>query len=226
MQSLFFWRDWPGKEKTLWLTVSGVLIFSIVLMWFSWFRGAEGVIDWQRLQEQKVIETTVHEFRVGPFQLNVPGESYVIFEYLNGSAVEHNRISSYIFLIVLIASSMVLLAVITTLRRFWYYLGMGLFVLFVAGLRLEVLQLFNIRGYEVSIAVVLVFIAVSFYFKSFKSSAGLGTSILTFVGLAVILGITFANFSAVQYPLLHLAVTAYLPGLILSALFILMVAQG
>lgn len=225
MQSLLFWKDWPKNEKTVWLTTSGFLIFSIALMWFSWFRGAEGVIDWQRLQEQKVIETTVHEFRVGPFQLNVPGESYVIFEYLHGSAVEHNQIGSYLFLAVLIISSMVMLAVITTLRRFWYYLGMGLFVLFVAGLRLEILQVFNIRGYGVPIAVVLVFIGVSFFFKSFRSSAGLSTRILSLVALAAIFGIIIANFSAVPYPLLHVAVTAYLPALVLSALFILMIAH-
>lgn len=225
MQSLLFWKDWPKNDKTVWLAVSGFLIFSVALMWFSWFRGAEGVIEWQRLQEQKVIETTVHEFRLGPFQLNVPGESYVIFEYLQGSAVEHNQIASYIFLAFLMISSMVLLAVITTLRRFWYYLGMGLFVLFVAGLRLEVLQVFNIRGYGVPVAMLLVFIAVSFYFKSFQSSAGFGPRILTFVALAAIFGIVIAKFSAVPYPVLHVAVTAYLPGLILSALFILMVAH-
>lgn len=225
MQSLLFWKDWPKNEKTVWLTISCLLIFSIAWMWFSWFRGAEGVIDWQRLQEQKIIETTVHEFRLGPFQLNVPGESYVIFEYINGSAVEHNQIASYLFLGLLIISSMVLLAVITTLRKFWYYLGMGLFVLFVAGLRLEVLQAFDVRGYGVPIAVVLIFIIVSFYFKSFKPSAGFSTRIITFIVLAAILGIIFANFSAVPYPLLHVAVTAYLPALVLTALFILMVAH-
>ncbi|HEU5145468.1 MAG TPA: hypothetical protein VFT90_02090, partial [Chryseosolibacter sp.] len=106
MQSLLFWKDWPKNEKTVWLTISCLLIFSIAWMWFSWFRGAEGVIDWQRLQEQKIIETTVHEFRLGPFQLNVPGESYVIFEYINGSAVEHNQVASYLFLGMLIISSM------------------------------------------------------------------------------------------------------------------------
>lgn len=225
MQSLFFWKDWPNNEKTVWLTISGVLLFSIALMWFAWFRGADGVIDWQRLQEQKVIETTVHEFRVGPFQLNVPGESYVIFEYLQGSAVKHNQIASYIFLAVLIISSMVLLAVISTLRRFWYYLGMGLFVLFVAGLRLEVLQVFGVRGYAVPIAVLLIFIVLSFYFKSFRSSAGFGTRIVSFTGLAAFCGIVIGNFAAVPHPLLHLAVTAYVPALILTALFILMVAH-
>ena len=87
MQSLFFWKDWPKNYRTTWLVLSGILLFSITYMWFTWFHGAHGIIEWQKIQEPKMVETTVHQFRLGPFQLNVPGESYVIFEYLQGSAM-------------------------------------------------------------------------------------------------------------------------------------------
>ena len=80
MHPLFFWKDWPRPYKTVWFSLSAVFIFSLGYLWFTWFQGTHGVIEWQRLQEQKIIETAVHEFRVGPFQLTVPGESYVIFE--------------------------------------------------------------------------------------------------------------------------------------------------
>ena len=223
MQSLFFWKDWPKNYRTTWLVLSGILLFSITYMWFTWFHGAHGIIEWQKIQEPKMVETTVHQFRLGPFQLNVPGESYVIFEYLQGSAIEHNRLSSYLFLATLIICSMTLLTVISTLQRLWYYVGMGLFVLFVIGLRLDVVRLFNVAGYTIPVIVITLFIVLSFYFKSIRPSSGFQTRLLSFLILSAICAILISNFSEIPFPLLHLSVTAYLPALILMALFIIMV---
>lgn len=225
MQSIFFWKEWPKNYRTLWLTLSGVLLISIGFLWLTWFQGAEGIISWEKIQEQKIIETTVHQFRLGPFQLNVPGESHVIFEYLQGSDIEHNRIASYLFLGILIFSSMVLLTVISTLRKFWYFIGIGLFIVFFMALRLEILVVFGIRGYTMPVILLAIFIALTYYFKSFNSTTGFGTRLISFILLCAAVGIVIVRYAQVPYPLLHLVTTAYLPALILSILFILMVAH-
>ncbi|MEX1238803.1 MAG: hypothetical protein WEB30_03770, partial [Cyclobacteriaceae bacterium] len=225
MQSLFFWNEWPKNYRTLWFVLSGLFTFSLVYLWFTWFQGAHGIIGWEKIQEQKIVETTVHQFRLGPFQLNIPGESYVIFEYLQGSNIHHNALASYLFLAVLIISCMVLLTVITTLRKFWYFAGMGLFIFFVLALRLEVLVLFGVRGYTIPIIVLMLFLALSFYYKSFRSAASFQARLVSFLTLFLALGVIIYFFSEVPFPMLHLVVTAYLPALILSALFIVMVAH-
>ena len=198
---------------------------SLLFLWFSYFQGAHGIIHWEKIQQQKIIETTVHNFRLGPFQLNVPGESYVIFEYLQGSDIQHNTLASYTFLAVLAICSMILLTVITTLPKFWYFLGMTLFILFILSLRLEVLLIFGQRGYIVPAVVLTAFVSLSFYFKSFRPSTDLSTRVLMFLALSAITGLLIHLFSGIQYPLLHLAVTAYLPSMILCVLFIIMVAH-
>ena len=225
MQSLFFWKEWPKNYRTVWFAVSGLFVFSFFFLWFNWFQGAHGIIHWERIQEQKIIETTVHPFRLGPFQLNIPGESYVIFEYFQGSDIHHNTLASYIFLAILIASSMVILTVITTLKKFWYYMGMGLFILFVFSLRLEVLVLFGVRGYTIPVVMLSLFIALSFYFKSFRSAVGFGQRLLSLLLLAFACAVAIHFFSEIPFPMLHLVVTAYLPAMILSILFMIMVAH-
>lgn len=225
MQSLYFWKEWPKNYRTLWFVLSGLFIFSLGYLWFTWFQGACGIIDWQRIQEQEIVETPVHQFRLGPFQLNIPGESYVIFEYLQGSNIHHNTLASCLFLAVLIICSMVLLTVVTTLRRFWYFAGMALFIFFVLALRLEVLVLFGVRGYIIPIIVLMLFLALSFYYKSFRAAASFQARLLAFLTLAFSCGVIIYFFSEVRFPMLHLVVTAYLPALILSALFIIMVAH-
>ena len=180
MHALSFWKDWPRNHRMLWLALAGVFIFSLLCLWFTWFEGVHGIIHWERVQEQRIIETPVHQFQLGPFQLSIPGESYVIFEYLQGSDIEHNQLASYIFLAVLMFSSMVILSVISTLKKFWYFLGMTLFMFFILGLRLDVLHLFGIGGYGVPIVVLLLYLSLSFYFKSFRSAAGMGTRLISF----------------------------------------------
>jgi hypothetical protein len=225
MQSIFFWKDWPRNHRMLWLALSGVFLFSLLFMWFTWFQGVHGIIHWERVQEQKIIETSVHQFQLGPFQLSIPGESYVIFEYLHGSDIQHNQSASYIFLAILIFSSMLILSVISTLKKFWYFLGMALFIFFILALRLDVLHVFGVRGYAIPVVVLLLYISLSFYFKSFRSVAGFGTRLLAFTALAIVCGVIIFYFSEIPFPLLHLVVTAYLPALIISALFIVMVAH-
>ncbi|HEX8041882.1 MAG TPA: hypothetical protein VF490_22200 [Chryseosolibacter sp.] len=225
MHSVFFWKDWPAHYRTLWLTLSGLFILSLLFLWIGYFQDAHGIIDWQKIQEQKIVETTVHQFRLGPFELNIPAESYVIFEFLQGSEIHHNILASYVFLTVLVIAGMVLLSVITTLPRFWYYLGMALFILFVAALRLEVVVLFGVHGYLVPAIILFLFVALSFYFKSFRSSADFAVRILSFLLLAAVCGVVIYSSSSIRFPMLHLAVTAYLPALILCVLFIVMVAH-
>lgn len=225
MHPVFFWKEWPASHRAFWLALSGLFILSLIFLWIAYFQDAHGVIDWQKIQEQKIVETTVHQFRLGPFELNIPAESYVIFEFLQGSDIHHNILASYLFLAVLVVGGIVLLSVITTLPRFWYYLGMALFILFIAALRLEVVVLFGIHGYLVPAVILFLFLALSFYFKGFRPSTDLVVRLLSFLALAAVCGIAIQWFASVPFPMLHLAVTAYLPALILSVLFIVMVAH-
>ncbi|MFZ6010552.1 MAG: tetratricopeptide repeat protein [Bacteroidota bacterium] len=225
MSSLFFWKDWSKHYRSIAYIALGVFIFSLLFLWFGYFQGPNGVMHWERIQEQKVVETTVHQFNLGPFELHIPGESYVIFEYLHGSPVTHNITASCIFLFILAVCSCLLLTVITTLEKLWYYAGMGLFILFVVSLRLEVLDLFYIHSIYVPVVVLLLYVVPAFYFKSFRPSTSFPARLIFFLSLTLALGITIYFFSAAEFPMIHMAVTAYTSALILSVLFILMVAH-
>ena len=180
MHSVFFWKSWIPSYRTLFYTVAGIFLFALLFLWFGYFHGADGVIQWEKFQEQKIVETIVHEFRLGPFVIDVPGDSYAILEYFNGSHIAPNQASAYIFLVVLSVAAVILLAVITTLPRFWYLIGMGLFIVFLVSLRFEVLAL---AGYtnRIPVAIVLLFYLLpAFYFKQIRSSVSFVNRIYTF----------------------------------------------
>jgi len=225
MQELFFWKKWLKDYLFVWYFSVGVFVLTILFLWFSYFRGADGVIRWVKLQEQKVIETTVHSFHLGPFELSVPGDNYVVFEYFHGSDIIPNTNASYFFLVVLIISSVIILAVISTIEKFWYFVGMGFFILFVVSLRLEVLGIFGLYNRAPVVAALVCFVAPSFYFNRVRTTFSFLARLLVFGALAIVLTLIIKFFSEVEYPFYHLTLTGYTSGLILTVLFIITVAH-
>ena len=225
MQSLFFWKSWLKEYRFGWYLCGSIFLLTVVFLWFSYFRGEGGVIHWEKLQEQKVIETSVHNFQLGPFELSVPGESYVILEYFHGSDIIPNTTASYFFLFVMIISALVILTVITTLGKFWYYVGMGLFILFLVSLRLEVLGVFGQYNRTPVIISLILYVVPAFYFNRFRTSIPFANRLLIFMALTVIIGFIIKYFSDVTLPFYHLTLTGYVAGIILSVIFIITVAH-
>jgi len=225
MGVLSFWKSWLKDYRWIWYLCAVVFVFSISFLWYSYFRGADGVINWVKLQEQKVIETTLHSFQLGPFNLSVPADSYAILEYFHGSDIEPNTTASYLFLAVLTFAAVIILAVITTLEKFWYFVGMALFLLFIVSLRLEVIGIFGLYNKIPVVIVILLYTATSFYFARIKNTHPFIKRLLVFGVLTLLLVVVIALFAGVQYPFYHLTLTGYTPGLIVSVIFIMTVAH-
>jgi hypothetical protein len=225
MQTPFFWKTWHPAYRGMFYGVAALFVFSMLFMWFSYLMGDSAVFRWERFQEQKLIEATVHTFNVGPFELQVPADSYVIYEYFNGSAFTPNAIASYIFLIVVVLAAGIILTVFTTIDRFWFFVGMATFILFVFYLNLEVLEIFGQRNVIPTVVVLVAFCGPAYYFRSFRPETSFLVRWLTFLGLTILSAVIIYFFSGVSHPMLHLSVTAYIPALVISFIFAVMVAH-
>lgn len=225
MQSLIFWKSWPKDFRYTWYILAAVFTGSLLFMWYGYFTGVDGVIHWEKFQEQKILESTIHSFRTGPFTLSIPGENYVIFEYFNGSNLNPNITGSYIFLVVLALASIVLLTIISTLERIWYLGCMTLFIIFLISLRFEVLGIFGFYDYYPTIAILFCFAGTSSYFNMIRRDIQFLPRLLVFSALTILTTVIIAFFSFVDLPLLHISVTSYAAAIVLTILFILIIAH-
>lgn len=225
MQSFFFWRNWSREYKIFWHILIILFLGSLAFMWSGYFLVPEGLTEWHTHQAQKTVESVTHTFESGNFEFAVPIESYSILEYFYAGPLQINTVSSYIGVVVLAIMSILIFAVITTFQRFWYYVGTGLLVLFIVSMRLDVLELFGQRNFIPTIAAVIVFVSVSFYFNAFNTTANFTVRILSFLLLTVGLGSTIHFFAAVEHPFLYLSVSSFVPSLLLTVIFIFMIAH-
>lgn len=221
----FFWKNWTSEYRYAWYVTGGAFIIAVLFMWHSYLRGNDAVIHWQKLQEQKSVESIEHTFSVGPFELSVPAENFVIYEYFNGSDLEPNKIAPVIYLVLLGVSLVILLTIMSTLDRFWFIVGMVLFILFLYSLRLKVLAIFGQINHIPLISFSLLLTGLCVYFNMIRMETGFRTRALIFAAVITTLVLMIFFFSGVKYPFLHLYVTSYPAAFILVLLFILLVSH-
>jgi hypothetical protein len=225
MTSLFFWNSWIKEYRYVWYFLAVIFFLSLAFMWYTYFLGNDGVIHWQHLQEQKVIETTVHSFRLGPFVLDVPGESYAILEYLQGSKVVPNTTASYLFLFITAVGLTVLVTCITAIERIWFYVAVAIITAFLYTLRFEVLGLFGYHHKAVGAIAIALYLIPVFYFNRFRPTTPFVIRLGVFAFITVALAIIIALFSSEPRPFYNLVLTSFTGTFLLCLVFLILVSH-
>ncbi|MCB0488539.1 MAG: hypothetical protein R2820_10080 [Cyclobacteriaceae bacterium] len=225
MHALQFWKSWARVYQRIGLVVALIFVLSLCFLWYSWLMAPAPALNWLHIQEQEQITVPAHTFQHGLLELTIPGDNYLIFERLLGSSLKPNVTAGYVFLGALAIGMVVLLTIVTVLSRFWYLLGMGLFILLIVGFRLEIINMFGMPNKVFTIITLACYIIPSFYFQFFRSSTTFRVRLLIFSVITALLAIVTSFFSGVDYPFLHLSVTGVTAGIVLSVIFILMVAH-
>ncbi len=225
MHSLQFWKSWAKPYQRIGLIVGAAFIFSVLFLWYCWATSPAPALTWYTVQEQELTQVPIHSFQKGLAELTIYGDNYLIFERLLGDDLKPNVTAGYIFLSLLVLSMVIVLTIITTLTRFWYLLGMGLFILFIVGFRMEILEVFGMPDKTFTMLTLIAYCIPSFYFQFFKSTISFKNRLLVFAIITLLIGALIVQFATVTFPLLHLSVTGVAAGICISIVFILMVAH-
>ncbi len=225
MLSLQFWKSWNKSYQIIFWIFVFFVFASIFFFWTSWSVSPAPVITYDHFQQIQRIEVQSHSFQVGLINLVVPADSYLIFENIFGSKLQPNIFALYFFIGALLISFLFFISIITTLSRYWFLIGMGSAMLFLASLRFETLEIFGLTNKTITIIVVLFFGGLAFYFNAFRKEATFVQRLLIFLTLTIAIALILFFFSRVALPFLHLAVNGLLTGIILCLIFILMVSH-
>ena len=225
MFSLPFWKSWNKPYQVIFLAFILFISASIIFFWASWLESPAPVITYEHFQQIQHVEVPSHPFQVGLINLMVPTDSYLVVENILGSRLQPNVFALYFFLGALTISFLFFTTIITTLTRYWFLVGMSLVILFLASLRFESLEIFGLTDKTMTIAVILLFSGISFYFQAFRKEVSFSRRLLIFLFLASLVAVFSFFLAPVASPFLHLAVNGLVAGIILCLIFILMVSH-
>ncbi|NJN41968.1 MAG: hypothetical protein HC811_06840 [Flammeovirgaceae bacterium] len=213
------------RLKIAGLVPAGLFVFAIGYMWLAYFQSPAPTFTWQYIQQQKLEEIPVHQFQFGAFELTVLGDNYLIFEKLLGNPLTPNITAHYIFISVLVISIVILFTIISLLKRFWYLIGTGLFILLLVGMRFELLSVFGLADRTFTIGLIVVYVLTSFYFNSFRKDVSFLIRLIIFSLITLAAGVIIQQYAEVPQPILFLSATSVTAAVILCVLFIILVSH-
>ncbi|ELR70314.1 TPR repeat protein [Fulvivirga imtechensis AK7] len=225
MQSKFFWKNWPSPYKQLYLVLLFVITLSILWFCYNFLGGVESVIGWDILGKTDRVNIIIDTFSTGPFNLTTSADNILFFQQFSGSAPDTNVLSYYIFLLVAVLSINILVAVISALPRFWYFTGMAIFAFVLVNYKLELLLLFGSEQKWGLIIALLLYLPASYFFNAVRQEVPFLKRLLTFLSITVIMALLVAFFAEVETPFLYLATYGMSNALVISLIFILMIAH-
>ncbi len=225
MRPILFWKTWTTLYQRLFWVCSTFLIVALVSLWISNLRSPAPVLTAEHFQELEPQEIPVHVFHQGTTPVTISAENYLLFDRVLGGDLQPNLQASYLFLALLLTGIIILLSVLTTMTRFWFYMGMGLFILFVVSFRLEALELFGLSNKLPIVIILLVYGLAGYYFQFLRPSESFIKRIAVFLIITLVIGTAIVFFARINQPLYYLSANGLIAGTILTILFIFTIAH-
>jgi len=225
MNQYFFWNNWEYRTKLLYQSILAIFFVSIAYAIVSYATGHRAIFDWELISLEEPIKVEVNSFKKGLFQFSTWVENYVLTQRMQGSELKVNVTAAWIILIQLLIGITVSLTLISTLPRFWYLVGMVIFIAFMVNLRMENLAVFGLYDKTALIISFVIFLPSSYYFHAINPNVDLFGRLARFAGLVALFGIIIAIFSQVSHPVLYLINYGIFGPLLITVVFILMISH-
>jgi hypothetical protein len=223
--TLQFWQGWPRSNRIFFLVFLSVFVAALIYMWVAYFVEPAPAIELRTISEADVEEIVVDQFHKGPFDFSIKANNYVILQRQLGSILTTSDAVAYAYLLVLALFVIGMLAVISTLSKFYYLVGMGIFILFITTLSTEVLGVFGLYNKTFAIVTMGLYGFTSFWFFYFATTTSFTFRVLAFSAITLLLWVVINFMSATEKPFLHIATYGVEAGLVACGLFIVTVAH-
>jgi hypothetical protein len=225
MQRFQFWRTWPAIYRRILFVLAIAFAVAIVIALVSYLRYPQPLFAWQQFQELQQVQIPVYSFELGGFNLTIFADNYIVFERWAARPLQVNMTALDLYLAFFAVGLVCLLAVISVLPRFWFYVAGGMAVFALSGLQLEGLQLENLPGKSATVIVMLLLLGPCVYFQFFGSAILFLKRVLVLSVALLLTGTMIFYLSGEVQPLRYLAVHTLPLSFVLLAVLIIMVAH-
>lgn len=225
MRGLYFWEEWTQPYKKLYWGFFILFMLSMLVAIINYFLGLEYVVHWESVGQLDQIKLIAHTVTAGLIRLDVPLDNFVVFHYFEGSNLLINALNGYVYLIALIIGVNLVMALLPSMPKIWFYVGMGGFIGFIVLLNIDQIMLFGQTDKTGMIIVLTMYLSAGYFFKEIKPETGLFKRFVVFSVISALIGILFHQFTGVSDPFLYIANYGIFASIIITILFIIFVAH-
>ncbi|WP_422361870.1 tetratricopeptide repeat protein [Reichenbachiella sp.] len=225
MNKFAFWNEWNAPFKlTFILLTSLLLFFSAAFLAIQW-GGLSPFYYWKLTGYIENLSFPVFSNHSEFIESTITTDLPLIFQKVFGGSKALPNYLSYTYLILLYTCLIGCLTISTYLEKFWYYIGVGLWILLVVLSGIGNVGFFDIYNQTAIIIVLLLFVPLSYYFNTINENIGMGWRFLAFSGLMALVLLVIHFGSTYETPLLFLTRFSYLPASLICVTFILTIGH-
>ena len=225
MEHIKFWQNWYKPEKNAYL--AGLFLFILLLIFYAvaYFAGSHWMYPWKVINNFEAVEVPFFQMLLGLFNFSIGGNNYVNLQEFVGETMNVSQWQALLLLTVVMLAFAVLLALISTFKRFWFFAAITVLIFIFLLLQLDSLEILGqYNRYGLIISLVL-FIAPVYVINSYYDHFSLLKRVAVFLLSSVVFLVLVFLFSEVQSPLFHFISYGLALPLIITVIFILMVAH-
>jgi hypothetical protein len=223
MNDLFFWLKWKSSYRILYTALLLLFLASIGAFIFAYMYGDLYTIGWDSTGEWKTISLHLDTFSVNQFEIPQESQQYLLLKRYTSNDISIHPWISYIYLSIILIAFILFLTVISYLELWLYIVGMALFLFFIVSMQTEQLGILGMYNKIPTVAVILIFGGLTYYFNAFKKDTSL---FIRLASLSIITGLFIAGViftSKINLPLLYVANYSLAIPIIISILFMFIV---
>ena len=168
MDQEYFWQNWKKPYRTFYLILLAGFLASMVLMTVTIVMGPDASIKWDVSESIEPLATVADRFEVGLFPVEVRADNLLITRSFNGTELVLHPVLSVALLGMTALFLVFYFSIVSSLRRFWYFIFLTTGVALLLSLKFEQLQLFgtvNNTGFIIALAA---YLPLSYYFQTFR----------------------------------------------------------
>ena len=225
MSEFSFWRRWSGKERILYTFLLSIFSVSLICYTIIAIRGPENALEWNITSTAETVKVPLKNVQVGLFEFELMADNYLINQYYQGSAHHITKSAAYIFLALFSSALVILLSIVTYLKRFWYLVTMSIACFVFVNFRFEQLEIFGWIDNTFLIIVLALVIPMSYYIHSFKEEMPFLRRNAFFAVIFLFLSIVISIYSENSNPFYFLANYNYTAPVVITILFIFLVSH-
>ncbi|EAY24731.1 MFS transporter [Microscilla marina] len=224
MKTLIFWREWNKTPRILYTLLLVVFLGALSWCMYHYTKGTDNVFGWTTNQKLDVIPVKLSTYTKGIFNIPIEGVSYVVKESFQTVTKTLNTPTRFVYGSFILLAMCVLLTVISSLQRLWYFAGMAIFMFFLSKFGFGYLG--DSFGDSLFLIICIALYGLtSYYFQSFGKYLGLLPRLFSFIAITVGLGVWISVSSTVNFPVMYLSTFSWIIPLALTFVFITIIGH-
>jgi len=226
MSKINFWKNWNSATRYPYLFLLLLGVLSLLLGVYHYFTGDNISFAWDTIADLQVVPLPVHESTHLLQNFTLSADAYLLLEQYDVAPPQVNTLAATLLLGILATCIAFYTAAISAMKRFAYFGGVLLLMLFLATFNFDLLDVFGGGGQTMLLLSIVVLAAVSYGFQAFWQQVQFGWRVLAMAGVVLVLGMLI--YSEAEFPTrlvtLHLVSYSSIGLLVATLLFILWVA--